>query len=151
MRTLRLACCALTILLFASAPSMSVAKGRPSGGGGGGGGLLLTPEAVAPGPGDAGASATISVNPGRNEVCFSTKIGTLSGFIQTIAIYKGDAGQVGPMVVRLSPSAIGINQLIGCVPADNALCRDIARYPSSYFVQINTDRYPGGALRAQLR
>jgi hypothetical protein len=75
----------------------------------------------------------------------------ISGFITTIAIYKGEFGQTGPMVVRLSPSPIGINQLMGTVPIDAALARDMSRYPSSYFIQVNTNMYPGGALRAQLR
>ena len=56
------------------------------------------------------------------------------------------------MVVRLCPSPIGINQLNGTIPvADIALLRDISRNGSGYFIQINTNLYPGGALRAQLR
>jgi hypothetical protein len=151
MRTLRFACTALTLLLLAHAPSISEAKGRPSGGGGGRGSVQLTPEAVVPGPGDTGGSAFATVSVGRGEVNFSVSVTTLSGFITTIAIYKGDPGQVGPMVVRLSPSPIGINQLMGHIPVDSELARDLGRTPSSYFIQINTNAYPGGAVRAQLK
>lgn len=145
MRSVRIAFCALTVLLLAHSvtPQITEARGRR-------GALQLTPEAVWPGPGEAGASATAKVSAGRNEICFSITVGSLSGYIRTIAIYQAEAGQVGPMVVRLSPSPIGINQLNGCIPADGALCRDIGRYPGSYFIQINTDTYPGGAVRAQL-
>ncbi len=144
MRSVRIAFCALTVLLLAHSvtPQVTEARGR--------GGLQLTPDAVAPGPGEAGASATATVNAGRDKICFKMTVGPLSGYIRTIAIYKAERGQVGPMVVRLSPSPIGINQLNGCIPVDSALSRDIGRYPGSYFIQINTDTYPGGAVRAQL-
>jgi hypothetical protein len=149
MRTLRFACTALTVLLLAHAPAVSEAKGKPSGGGRGA--VQLTPEAVAPGPGEVGAAATATVTAGRNEISFAVTVTTLSGFIRTIAIYKADAGQVGSMVARLSPSPIGINQLIGRVPASSELCRDLGRNPSSYYIQINTDPFPDGAVRAQLK
>lgn len=145
MRSVRIAFFALTVLLLANsiAPQVTEARGRR-------GALQLTPEAVVPGPGEAGVSASATVKTGRGQICFSMTVGPLTSFIRTIAIYQGEAGQVGPMVARLSPSPIGINQLNGCVPADTELCRNIARYPGSYFIQINTDNYPGGALRAQL-
>ena len=111
---------------------------------------MLTAAEVVPGPGEI-VAATGTVSTGRNEVCFSLTVSPGMSAIRTIAIYKGDPGQVGPMVVRLSPSAIGINQLKACVAADGDLCRDIARNPRSYFIQINTIACPGGALRAQLQ
>lgn len=141
----------LSLVILASAqPTVSEAKGRPSGGGGGGKGLQLTAVAVVPGPGDVDANAQIAVNVGRSEICFSSVVNNTAGFIQTIAIYQAPSGQAGPMVVRLCPSEIGINQLIGCVPASAELCRAISRTPAGYYIEIRTTAYPDGALRAQL-
>ena len=137
----------VVLLACASLTTTQAFAGKPSGGGGaprppkGGGGLQLVPELVAPGPGETGDLATTSVNVGRSDVCFTS-----------IGIYKGAPGQIGPMVVRLCPSPIGINQLNGCVPVSNKdLMADLGRNPSSYFVQVNTTLFPGGAMRAQLR
>jgi hypothetical protein len=140
---------ALFVVLLTFVATDSQAKGRPSGGGHGD--LTLTSAAVYPGPGDDTATASASVSVGRSAVTFAMSNVQISGFITTIAIYKGDFGSTGPMVVRLSPSPIGINQLMGTVPVDAALSRDMSRYPSSYFIQVNTNMFPGGALRAQLR
>lgn len=144
----------VVLLATASLSNTSEAKGKPSGGGGGGaprGSVMLLPSLVVPGPGDPDAFAYAVVSAGRNGVTFSMSGVQTTGFITTIAIYKGDAGQTGPMVVRLSPSPIGINQLMGTVPCDATVAHDIGRYPSSYFIQVNTSLYPGGAMRAQLQ
>jgi hypothetical protein len=146
----------LFIVLLACAsfvPTDSFA-GKPSGGGGGGGGrgaLQLVPEQVFPGPGELGDNASTSLSVGRSAVSFNMTVGTMSGFIRTIGIYRGRAGEIGPMVVRLSPSPIGINQLNGSIPIDRALATEISRNPSDFFIQINTTTYPGGSVRAQLR
>jgi hypothetical protein len=151
MHRIRTAFALLSLVILASSqPAVSDAKGRPSGGGGKGA-LQLTAAAVVPGPGDVDADAQITVNVGRGEICFSSVVNNTSGYIQTIAIYQAPSGQTGPMVVRLSPSEIGINQLIGCVPASTDLCRAISRTPSGYYIEIRTTTYPDGALRAQLR
>ena len=144
----------LFVVLLACAsfvPTDSFA-GRPSGGGGGGrGGIQLVPEQVVPGPGELGASASTKLSFGRKGVSFYMTINQLGGFITSIGIYRGRAGEIGPMVVRLCPSPIGINQLNGTIPCDSALSTEISRNPSEFFVQINTNLYPGGALRAQLQ
>ena len=143
----------VVLLACASLSFSDSHAGRPSGGGGGGRGqLLLTPENVAPAPGEFGAAASTSLSTRRGQVCFYMTIQQMSGLITSIGIYKGAPGQIGPMVVRLCPSPIGVNQLNGCIPvADSELLSDISRNPSNYFVQVNTTLYPGGAVRAQLR
>ena len=143
----------LIVLMLACAsfvPTDSFA-GRPSGGGGGGRGTQLVPEQVFPGPGELGDYASTSLSVGRSSVSFKMTVGPMSGFITTIGIYRGRVGEIGPMVVRLSPSPIGINQLNGTIPVDKALASEISRNPSDFFIQINTTTYPGGSVRAQLR
>lgn len=151
MNRVRLSALMLLVLALAlSFSSHASEAGKPTAGSGGGSTLSLTPGAVVPTQGEFGASATATVKAGRGQICFTTTIGRLSGYILTIGIYQGSAGGNGPMVLRLSPSPIGINQLNGCVPADDALVRDIARNPTHYYIQINTTLYPDGAVRAQL-
>ena len=144
----------LIVLMLACAsfvPTDSFA-GRPSGGGGGGkGALQLVPEHVVPGPGGIGDNASASLSFGRSAVAFKITIGSMTGYITSIGIYRGRAGEIGPMVVRLCPSPIGINQLNGTIPIDGALARELSRNSSDFFIQINTTTYPGGSVRSQLR
>ena len=140
----------VVLLACASLSSTDSFAGKP--GGGGRGALVLTPEQVAPGPGETGDAASTTLTIGRSSVSFYMTIQQLSGFITSIGIYRGEPGNIGPMVVRLCPSPIGVNQLNGTIPvSDSALLRDMKNMPSNYFVQINTNLYPGGAIRAQLR
>lgn len=144
----------VVLLACASLSFSDSHAGKPTGGGGGGGkgAIQLTPENVVPGPGEPGAAASTTISIGRSSVSFYMTIQQLSGFVTSIGIYKGVQGEIGPMVVRLCPSPIGINQLNGTIPVDDsALLRDMNRNPSNYFVQVNTTLYPGGAIRAQLR
>ena len=149
-RTLCFALSAVAILSIAL-PHTSEA-GKPSGAGGGSrGSVTLTGGQVVPGPGDATGSATANVKVGKSSVTFSITVGPLDGLIRTIGIYEAPMGQSGSMVVRLSPSPIGINQLLGTIPVDADLCHLMSRSPSNYYIQINTTAYPDGALRSQLK
>jgi hypothetical protein len=144
----------LVLLACASLSSTNSYAGKPSGGGGGGSksGLTLVSAIVLPTPGELTDFATMSITTRRGEICFSTTVNQLTGYITSIGIYRGAPNEIGPMVVRLSPSPIGIDQLNGCVAVNDAsLLSDISRNPSAYFVQINTNLHPGGDLRAQLR
>ena len=150
MVRIRSAFALLTLVVLATTlPATSDAKGRPTGGGNGA--LQLTADQVVPGPGDAGASASMTVKINHDSVSFATTVTNTAGYIRSIAIYQGWAGQTGPFVVRLCPSPIGIAQLNGTVPLSSDLCRAISRNPGAYYVEIRTDLYPIGALRAQLR
>jgi hypothetical protein len=128
---------------FAAAPAF--ARGKPVSG------PNLRPELVVPGPGDEGASGSFTYSAGRSGFTFRISVSNLDGLINTIYLYRGDAGTSGPSVVRLSPSPIGINQLLGTVPISNELEREISRYPERFYIQVNTTTHPGGALRGQLR
>ncbi len=142
LRTLSL--CALVLALVGSFAEPAAARGRK-------GPNLLTANAVVPGPGDATASGTFSLSVRRTEVAFQVDVDNLAGVIQTIAIYRGTTGYSGPMVLRLSPSSIGIPGLMGWVPVSTELGREISRNPSAFYMEIRTSAYPGGALRGQLK
>ena len=97
------------------------------------------------------SSGKIALTFSRFAWCFQVSIAQLDGYIQTITIHRGAAGVRGTQVVRLSPSPIGINQLLGCVPVDRALLREISGAPENFYVQVSTTSYPNGAMRGQMR
>jgi len=141
----RLAPFALALALVAGFSDPSAARGRPLRG------PNLVADQVVPGPGDVTASGNFSVSAGRDQVSFRIEVANISGFINTIAIYRAPVGSTGPMVVRLSPSPIGINQLIGSVPVSRELAREIGRSPEAFYLEVRTTVHPGGALRGQLK
>ena len=142
----------VVLLACASLSFSNSYAGKPSGGGGGGkGGLTLVSAIVIPTPGEPTDFVTMSITTGHSAISFYTTVNQLTGYITSIGIYHAPANSIGPMVVRLCPSPIGINQLNGTVPVDDALMSDIRRNPSDYFVQVNTNLHPGGDVRAQLR
>jgi len=130
--------------LVAAFADPAAAKGRPAG-------LALTADAVVPGPGDFAASGTFKVSVSRDELKFEVIVTNVSGQIETIALYRAAVGSAGPMVLRLSPSAIGIQGLNGYVPVDRELGREISRNPERFYMEIRTNAYPNGALRGQLK
>ena len=138
----------LSLFVFVLALVGSVAE--PAAARGGPAPLALSADSVVPGPGDFAASGTFKVNVRRNEVRFEVTVDNLAGVIQTIALYRGAAGSDGPMVLRLSPSEIGIPGLLGYVPVSRELGREISRYPEAFYMEIRTSAYSNGALRGQL-
>jgi hypothetical protein len=129
--------------LVAAFADPAAARGRPPG-------LALTADAVNPGPGDFAASGTFKVNVGRGELKFEVVLDNITGQIESIALYRAAVGFDGPMVLRLSPSAIGIAGLNGYVPVDRELGREISRNPERFYMEIRTNAYPQGAARGQL-
>ncbi len=139
-----LSLCALVLSLVVASAEPAAARGRR-------GPNLLTANAVVPGPGDVTASGTFKVTVGREEVAYEVGVDNLAGVIHTIGIYRGAPGYSGPMVLRLSPSAIGIHGLLGWVPVSRELGREISRNPEAFYIEVRTNTHPSGALRGQLR
>src|SRR5689334_3092734 len=107
----------VVLLACASLSFTNSYAGKPSGGGGGGrGGLTLVSAIVLPTPGEPTDFVTMTITTGRNSISFYTTVNQLTGYITSIGIYHAPANSIGPMVVRLCPSPIGINQLNGTVP-----------------------------------
>ncbi|MGH2586768.1 MAG: CHRD domain-containing protein [Dehalococcoidia bacterium] len=109
----------------------------------------LSGAAEVPGPGDPDGSGTASLrlNPGQGEVCFTL---TVSGIAPATAahIHVAPAGVAGPIVVPLTPPTSGSSS--GCATADRTLIREIIRNPEAYYVNVHNADFPAGALRGQL-
>jgi hypothetical protein len=88
-----------------------------------------------------------SVGPNVGQVCFSL---TWSKIDTPIAshIHKGGKGVSGPIVIVLFKGPrVGHS---GCRSAPKSLIKAIQKKPSAYYVNVHTNKYPTGAIRAQL-
>lgn len=101
-------------------------------------------------PGDpkGTGTATIRVNEGQGQVCWDISVKDLT---QAMAahIHKGTAGLSGPPVVALTPPDAS-GKSTGCASADAELAKDLIQNPGSYYVNVHTAQFKGGAIRGQL-
>ena len=106
------------------------------------GGSAETPKGDPNGTG----TAKITLNTSTGRVCFRltwSRIGTPVA----AHIHKGKKGVAGPVVI---PFFGGAPKHTGCVKASKSLVKSIAKSPASYYVNVHTQAFPGGAIRAQL-
>ena len=91
-------------------------------------------------------TAKVTLEQSKGKVCFRL---TWSGIDTPTAahIHQGKKGAAGPVVV---PFFGGAPKHTGCVKADKKLIGKIAKSPGNYYVNVHTQKYPAGALRAQL-
>jgi hypothetical protein len=131
---------ALTVLALTSV----AAGGRPFT-------TTLTGAAEVPGPGDPDGSGTASLtlNPGLEQVCFELSVSGIGLPATGAHIHVGTADVAGPVVVPLAaPDASGTSS--GCVHADRDLILAILQNPEGYYVNVHSTEFPAGAVRGQL-
>ena len=109
--------------------------------------LIGSAEVPGPGDRDGGATARVTVNPGKRQVCYM--LGVSGTDTATMAhIHKGKNGMAGPVVVALTAPARG--KSAGCATVGSDLAFDILKSPANYYVNVHTAAFPSGALRGQL-
>jgi hypothetical protein len=106
------------------------------------GGATETPKGDPNGRG----TAKVTLNSSTGRVCFKL---TWSGIGNPVAahIHKGKKGVAGPVVI---PFFGGAAKHSGCVKASKSLVAKIMKSPAGYYVNVHTQAFPGGAVRAQL-
>ena len=104
-------------------------------------------EAPVLGDPDGIGTATLRINPGRNQLCYTITVGGIEP-ATAAHIHEAPAGSAGPVVVGLSAPTNGRSS--GCVAIARAEATDIIRSPEDYYVNVHNATYPGGALRGQL-
>lgn len=112
--------------------------------------LLGANEVPGPGDPDGSGTATITLNEGQQEVCFTITVSDITLPATGAHIHEAPAGVAGPIVVTLTPpDESGTSS--GCVSGvDRGLIKDIRQNPEEYYVNVHTTDYPSGALREQL-
>jgi len=105
----------------------------------------LTGKAETP-KGDPDGSGTAEVKITGRQVCWEIKVSR----VQTILaahIHKGRPGVAGAVVVPFGK----VFKAKGCTTTTAAIAAAIQRNPAAYYVNVHNAKYPGGALRGQLR
>lgn len=103
-------------------------------------------------------TATLRLNPGQEEVCFSFGELTLTaGEPLPFAghIHRAPAGEPGPVVIGLFGGAMGPAPTSypteeRCVFAPRALILEIIRNPENFYVNLHNATHTAGVVRAQL-
>jgi hypothetical protein len=106
---------------------------------------------IPPGDLDGSGMATITVNPGQEEVCWEIEAAGIELPATAAHIHVGAAGTAPPnnVVVTLSaPDVSGFSS--GCTTVDRALALDILKNPEDYYVNVHNEPHPTGAIRGQL-
>jgi len=105
--------------------------------------------ALGAGDPDGSGLATLTVNPGQEEVCYEISVEDIMLPAIGAHIHVGDAGENGPVVVPLNPpDASGFSS--GCAEVPRELALTIIQDPEGYYVNVHTTDFPNGAIRGQL-
>ena len=97
---------------------------------------------------NASAKGTFILNKSKGTICSSVTTKGLTNIIGS-HIHTGVKGVVAEIVVTID--ALKINEVgTSCVKVAPALLADIAANPSSYYFNVHTKSFPGGAVRGQL-
>jgi CHRD domain len=110
----------------------------------------VTTTPVWAGDPDGSGVASITVNPGQGEICWTLSVAGIALPASSAHIHQAAPGIRGAIVVALSPpDATGT--ATGCVSGVNAdLLRSIRTSPEGFYVNVHTSQFPAGAVRGQL-
>jgi hypothetical protein len=102
-----------------------------------------------PGPGhpDGSGAAMLTVHQGGDEVCATITVDGV-GEVTGAHIHEGRAGTAGPIAVTLPTPTGGSAE--GCVDAPTSIVDGLATGTRSFYVNVHTEEFPDGALRAQV-
>ena len=114
----------------------------------------LTGAAEVPGPGDTdgSGSANMRVNKEKAEICFTLVVADI-GNPTAANIHEGAEGNTGEAVVSLTPLPTDDDseeKEEDCVTADADLITRIITNPQNFYVNVQNEEFPDGAIRGQL-
>ena len=109
----------------------------------------LTGAAEAPNPGDPDGRgmATVTVNAGKRQVCYTLSVRNIDP-ATAAHIHEAPAGVAGPVKVTLRAPTTGRSS--GCVTVTRQLALEILKDPADYYVNVHNAAFPTGAVRGQL-
>jgi CHRD domain len=115
----------------------------------------LAGSEVIPGPGalePAEGWLVVSAAPGgRPWLCYKLIV---KGIAPATGAHlnRGDEGQTGPVVAQLVPPTDGdlVKQSEACSMVDESTLAEVTADPAQFYVQVDNDEHPEGAIRGQL-
>jgi hypothetical protein len=96
--------------------------------------------------GDPDGTGTAEIKVTGKKVCWELKTAKIAK-PNAAHIHKGKAGKAGPVVVPFGATY----KAKGCTTTSMANANAISATPGSFYVNIHNAKYPGGAVRGQLR
>lgn len=97
---------------------------------------------------DASGSARLELT--GSSIRFHIRTSANLGKVVATHLHQGPAGVNGPMAVELNPGFSG-ETLDGSIPIESDLSSRVLANPSQYYVKLHSLKFPGGAIRGQLR
>ena len=98
---------------------------------------------------DPAATGSARLELGGASIRFHIRAANLGKCVAT-HLHQGGVGVNGPMAIELNPGFTG-EALDGSIPVDSDLSARILANPSHFYVKLHSLKFPGGAIRGQLR
>lgn len=130
----------LLVVLAAALPAFALASGNKESLHATMTGRTETPK------GDPNGRGTAEIKIAGRQVCWELTVRNIAK-PNAAHIHKGKAGVAGPVVVPLGATY----KAKGCTRTTAAIARAILARPGGYYVNVHNAKYPGGAVRGQLR
>jgi hypothetical protein len=99
---------------------------------------------------DGSANVTLRVNRAKGRICFVMTYKKLSGHVTGAFLHKGGEGEIARPIVTLfegdhaSPVQACVHDL------RKRIVKRLKRKPDQHYVDVDTSKYPNGAIRGQL-
>ena len=99
--------------------------------------------------GDGTGTAEVDINSDRNEVCYDIRLAGVEN-VTAAHIHEGEEGEAGPVVIGLEYEGDDTGGEACVDGVDEGELENVSENPSSYYVNVHSERYPDGAVRGQL-
>jgi hypothetical protein len=100
--------------------------------------------------GEGTGTGTVEIDSDKNDVCYEFTFEGVEG-VTAAHIHSGPEGEAGEVLVDLQLEGDD-EGAEGCVTdIDESVLEDISEEPERHYVNVHTEEFPDGALRAQLQ
>ena len=108
---------------------------------------MTAAEETPPGPQGGTGAATVTIDLATSMLCYDVSWSKEVENPNAGHIHKGAKGTPGPVVVSFSLP----DRPKDCIKADANALKQISADPAGHYINIHNNRYPGGAIRGQLK